>query len=435
MKIDQKVTDISVLIANICDRLECDNIEDSESLKRKVEDELTIRQIEKKYGDQIKQMPNGLWWIRLRNGVIIKLTRRENVIRKLIELENAHNNTINSIWNDFYRHKRLSTADGTSGKYLYYYETFIRGQKISDIPLKNITFKDCEEWAQGVLEIKKTMKNPNLTDKYFANVRGTLSQIFSYAVKCGMMSNNPALDVRVHVNNLTPRKIHNDEDDIFSTEEEIKVKKAAYQDAEKVKNALPLAIPLLFQTGLRDGELCALKWRDISGNILHVQSEIIEMRNDEGKFIGYRWVDHCKTKAGNRRIKLNSESTEILKTVKKLNMVKGLPIGQNDYIFLRRRKGAVLPCNTRCFESRVKRYCAQSGMTVLKSQHDIRRTFATNLHYLGLPTKSISALMGHDSIAMTEHYIKADIYSDNAVEMALERLSEKSEQIGTEKAI
>ena len=239
---NQKTNDISVLVAAICDHIKYDNI-DSESLKRKVEDEMNKREIEKKYGNQIKQMPNGLWWIRLQDGGIIKLTQRENVVKKLIEIENAHNNTINTIWNDFWRHKQMTTADGTSGKYLYYYRTFVRDMQISDIPLTQITFKDCEEWAGDVLKKKHKMHNPNITDKYFSNVRGTLSQIFEYAVKCGLMPKNLALDVQIHTNRLTPKKIHNDEDDIFSTEEEKKVKEIAYAEAERKSNALPLAIP------------------------------------------------------------------------------------------------------------------------------------------------------------------------------------------------
>ena len=405
---NQKTNDISVLVAAICEQITCDII-DAESLKRKVEDEMTSRQIEKKYGSQIKQMPDGRWWIRLQDGRYIKKNTREKIIDELKKIEYQQNITVNSIWDDFMQHKRLSKADGTSGKYVYYYTTFIHDQKISNIPLKQITFRDCEQWAQDVLRIKKTMPNPNITAKYFSNVRGTMSQIFDYAIKCGLMTTNWALNVQIHINNLTPKKAHNDEDDIFSTEEEIKVKEAAYADAAAAKNALPLAIPFLFQTGLRDGELCALKWRDITGDNIHIHSEMVEKRNDQNEFCGWVWVDHAKTKAGDRKIKLNKEAISILNSVKEINQQNELPTKKDDFIFLRTRKGKILPCNTRCFESRIKKYCTQSNMTVLKSQHDIRRTFATRLHYLGVPTKSISALMGHDSIIMTEHYIKADI--------------------------
>lgn len=43
---------------------------------------------------------------------------------------------------------------------------------------------------------------------------------------------------------------------------------------------------------------------------------------------------------------------------------------------------------------------------MLKSQHDARRTFATNLFYIGMPIKNISQIMGHEAIEQTEQYIK-----------------------------
>lgn len=40
-----------------------------------------------------------------------------------------------------------------------------------------------------------------------------------------------------------------------------------------------MAIPFLFQTGLKDGELCALKWKYVEKKGLHIQAEMVEHRN------------------------------------------------------------------------------------------------------------------------------------------------------------
>ena len=45
-------------------------------------------------------------------------------------------------------------------------------------------------------------------------------------------------------------------------------------------------------------------------------------------------------------------------------------------------------------------------MDVLKSQHDIRRTFCTNMYYSGVPLKNLQKLMGHSSLKQTMDYIK-----------------------------
>lgn len=45
---------------------------------------------------------------------------------------------------------------------------------------------------------------------------------------------------------------------------------------------------------------------------------MVEAIDDNGNFNGYKWVDHCKSKAGDRLIPLNSEAKDILAQVKKL---------------------------------------------------------------------------------------------------------------------
>ena len=132
---------------------------------------------------------------------------------------------------------------------------------------------------------------------------------------------------------------------------------------------------------------------------------MVEESDINGKFCGYKLVNHTKTPAGNRFVPISPELSKVLEKVKKLNQEKGLPTGPDDFVFLRRRKGEIKECTCRCFESRLKKYCKKAGMETLKSQHDIRRTFATMLYYDGMPKKSIQKYMGHSSLKQTEDYI------------------------------
>lgn len=429
---NKNLNNISGTITTITSMLS-DGTIDLESLRQKVEVEMKKIDIEKRYGDQIKQLSNnGRWWIRLADGRVIKKKNREDVINELMKSEKERAYTLQSFWNRFFEHRKLTRSDGTTRIDKRNYTNRIKPYPLSQIPLARITSEDVEAWATECIKRAKENKRP-ITEKHFLNIIGTLSQMFQYAETCGLMSGNPASKVKVHTNNFRPAKIHTDADDYFSEEEKDAVISLAYADAEATKNALPLAIPLLFQTGIRDGELCALHWRDISNNHMHIRSEIIEQMDSNGDFNGYKWVDHCKSKAGNRIIPLNSEAKKILMDIKKINFANGFPVTQDDFIFVRKYRGKMTFCTTRCFETRLKRYCRDAGMSVLKSQHDIRRTFATNLHYLGVPTKSISALMGHETTKQTDAYIKAHKTDDIANE--LEQLStwNKNGTNGTEK--
>ena len=44
-------------------------------------------------------------------------------------------------------------------------------------------------------------------------------------------------------------------------------------------------------------------------------------------------------------------------------------------------------------------------MEELKSQHDARRTFATDCFYANMPLKNLQQIMGHSSLKQTQDYI------------------------------
>lgn len=70
------------------------------------------------------------------------------------------------------------------------------------------------------------------------------------------------------------------------------------------------------------------------------------------------------------------------------------------------RKGQILLCNHKVFDARIRTYCRNARMDVLKSFHDIRRTVLTNLYYAKMPLKDIQRFAGHSSIQQTMDYIK-----------------------------
>ena len=100
----------------------------------------------------------------------------------------------------------------------------------------------------------------------------------------------------------------------------------------------------------------------------------------------------------------------LFRRIRVLNLDNGISITDEDLVFQRDYKGEYIPCNTRSFEPRLKRYCRECNMPELKSQHDIRRTVITNLYYKGVPLKEIQRIAGHSSLNMTMSYIK---FQDN----------------------
>ncbi|MCR4598525.1 MAG: tyrosine-type recombinase/integrase, partial [Acetatifactor sp.] len=113
-----------------------------------------------------------------------------------------------------------------------------------------------------------------------------------------------------------------------------------------------------------------------------------------------------------RTIPLNEDAIKLLALVKELNTKNGIDCSDNALIFQRIIKGNILPCNIRCFDPRISRYCRELGIE-RKSMHDMRRTFATLLYRAALAAgekrdvilEKLRCLMGHTSVSQTKKYI------------------------------
>ena len=94
---------------------------------------------------------------------------------------------------------------------------------------------------------------------------------------------------------------------------------AALQDFHNINplNTAPLTVPLGFLTGLRLGEMAAIKDSDIIGNVLYVQrmeEEVYDYSDLEHiRLIERTVVDNAKTDAGIREVPLVPQALELIR--------------------------------------------------------------------------------------------------------------------------
>jgi integrase len=329
--------------------------------------------------------------------------------------------TLSSIFEDFLIIRKDNVAATSWRKDLRHFNTFIVGSSITDILLKDLTLVDGYQFFNYCKKLKPEMKR-----KYWNNIIGTLNCMFQYAINECLIDTNPFANMKLNQNQFTAATKTKDSDTIFSAKEQIKVCNLALLDSRSKGTTLPLGIILLFNLGLRIGELCALKWMDIEtnykGKFIHIQREMVDDVDDEGKSKGKIVLEHCKSPAGDRRLLLNTMSIKLLNQIKQMNKVEGFPTTDDDFIFLRFDKGNIILCTDRCFTSRLVTYCKKSGMKVNKSPHDIRRTTLTNLFRAGMSLKAIQAYAGHSTLKQTMDYIR--VSDDDDIMQYLEALSE-----------
>ena len=320
--------------------------------------------------------------------------------------ETATAKTLDDIAEAWFSIDEKRSTDRTLVKHRGWYERFLKNSPLFTKNIQDITIDDGYEWVSYCLSIY-----PNMTRKYFTNVRSVLNGIMQYAIDKRLLTYTPIANMKLGKDVFCIPDKTREEDTVFSTVERTSVCKFSMNEAEATGEAKYYAIALLFELPLRDGELCALTWgniiKDMKGNSKLVIERQLVTDCTSGKAKGYRIVNYGKTRAAYREITLSERAIQILDRVKFLNTQKGYPTTQSDFIFMRKYKGIVCGCTQRCFDPFLRKYCKEAGMLVIKSPHDVRRTVCTNLYLNGMPPKRIQKVMGHETLEQTLEYIRS----------------------------
>lgn len=153
-----------------------------------------------------------------------------------------------------------------------------------------------------------------------------------------------------------------------------------------------LGIYISLSTGLRIGEVCALKWSDINvtDGILTVNRTIERIYNIEGEKKHTELVINTpKTKNSCREIPMNKELLGMLKPLKK--------VVNDDYYILTNDERPIEP---RTYRNYYKRLMEKLDIPKLK-YHGLRHSFATRCIEVGCDYKTVSVLLGHSNISTT----------------------------------
>ena len=335
----------------------------------------------------------------------IQRRNKKDIEAEIVKYYDSRYKTLKTIYPEYLDCRKIEVANTTWKKDVYNFNTYIENSKLGDTPLPNISLED----GYTFLDFCKSLY-PGMKRKYWNCIRGTLNSMFQYAIDRLYISNNPIHNLKPKKDFFAPATKTKDSDTVFSQSEMVAVTQLAEKDCESTGKAEPLGIIVLFNLGLRDGELCALRWRDIEfyrgKAYIHIQREMVAHIDDTGAAHGFEVLSHCKSEAGDRRIQLNDKAIDTFNRIKLINKANTLPTTDDDYIFLRHYKGAIKFCTPRSYDPRLRKYCRQAGMTVIKSPHDIRRTVLTNLYNVGMPLKKIQIFAGHSSLQQTMDYIR-----------------------------
>jgi len=219
--------------------------------------------------------------------------------------------------------------------------------------------------------------NGGLSDKTIRDIGTVIKLSFKSAIK------NNLIDY-FSLDFYYPKRFDTNKIYIFSKLEQKKIIDYVINNIN-IKN---LCILLALYSGIRIGELCALKWKDINfkKNILNVNKTIQRVYLKE-KGISKIVITNPKTKNANREIPLNNDFAMLLKKFR---------INNETYILSGTMKW-VEPRTFRRYYNMVMENIGIGNRTF----HSLRHTFASNCIRLGVDYKTVSELLGHSSVNIT----------------------------------
>ncbi|MBC8580948.1 tyrosine-type recombinase/integrase [Zhenhengia yiwuensis] len=287
---------------------------------------------------------------------------------------------------------RINDLKDTSfERYEGIYRNYIKNSTLGKKKLTDIRTADIQAYYNSLIEQGRTSNVVKTLNKH-------LRTCLNDAIKQGYITRN-------YCSLVTIPKTESEECDkekeiTFFTPEEQQI---FLSSLEKHRNKALFILAL--GSGLRLGELMALKWEDIDldNNMINITRAISQI-SKVGKDGSRTWsiLEHPpKTKSSIRTIPIPTKVKDALKTHRAQQNKEKLKHGElyqdNNLVFCTELGNYI---DTRNLTRSYARALVKAGIPH-KKFHSMRHTYATRLFESDVPIKTVQALMGHSDIATT----------------------------------
>lgn len=281
--------------------------------------------------------------------------------------------------NEWLEYKKNMIKEST-----YYNYLFIINKYLCPI-FKNMTIQKLEKFNYNLV-LQKMAKN--LSPKTVRDITSVLKAILKYAIifyKCNIKLEK-IVPPRAEIENLK----------ILNKKEKSKLERKCLKE----NDLKSLGIIMCLYTGMRIGEICALKWEDIDldARLIHIKKTLERIYLGEGGFSKVI-IDTPKTKSSIRSIPISNKLYQILRPLKSSY--------NNDAFFL-------TGLSSKFLEPRNYQYMYRTLLKKCKIKkykfHILRHTFASDCIEVGMDPKSLSEILGHATVNITlNRYVHSSV--------------------------
>lgn len=273
--------------------------------------------------------------------------------------------------------------------------------------------------------IKITISKLELSQKSYSDMRILINGIFKYAKKkkyttlsITQFMGDLQLSKRMFVH-----KVVRKEDEVFLEDEIPRIMEYLRLQGD----IHSLGLLLAFQTGVRCGELAALKSSDInskqlrdSGTQKHyisIERTEVKLRDENGKWLN-TVQDYPKTDAAIRHIIVTDKTVELVNEIKRINPFQ-------EYLFMYKGKRI----RSQAFNKKLGRVCKALNIN-RRTMHKIRKTYGTTLIDNDVDDALVAEMMGHKDISTTQKYY---YYSNKSDKTKVEQINNALANLGYSK--
>lgn len=296
----------------------------------------------------------------------------------MVNNQNDHENkdilfhSLSTLWLE---ETKMKVKESTHVKYTNLLKWYINPQ-LGSYFLSELNYTVCSRFCMQLLSCFGK-NGDGLSEKTASDVLSAVKSIVKYATKIGYTPDISIFSVSVRVQQKPIR--------VFSLNEE----KRLVNQLDPIKSRYDCGILLCLFTGLRIGELCALKQGDISLDdcTIHIHKTVQRIQCDGKQTKTKISVDTPKSFNSVRIIPIPPYLQRYLK--------KSVP---DDAFFLSGEVGKLV--EPRVMQAYFRKTLKACGIYDA-SFHTLRHTFATRCVELGFDIKCLSEILGHASVNIT----------------------------------
>lgn len=303
--------------------------------------------------------------------------------RRITQAQNIDCSPSHTKYGDILRNwiamSRIHIKESTYSRYIHLANAHILPY-LGELPTGKLTTQTVEKHISFLLNKGRVDKKGGLAPKTVSDILTLIKGSIDYA-------NCSGYSVNCYLDRLTVKKTQLDMR-VLSVDEQHRLCDILMRDMNLTK----FGVLLCMYTGIRIGEVCALKWEriDFSEGILSIRETLQRIQATD--------VGACKkTKIVITEPKSKKAVRDIPLPGFVLEYAASLKHNPKAYI--------LTGCSDRYIEPRslqytFKKYTQECGLTDV-NYHALRHTFATRCIELGFDVKTLSELLGHSSVNIT----------------------------------